>query len=437
MRKLSIKNFSDLEKIKDKISNFHIVFVSSDPYWFSSINQVSRNFHTFSFDFLENEKNSSLFLDLEERNKPISTIEILKCEKVKKLLERIEKPKIFTFKVKKAYERFIEGPLKGEYPLKRNIFAAENFENKISVMKFFDELSISRPNYKILKIKKDSFSELKKELGIPFVLQTQFSAAGEGTFLIKDRDDFQLVLKENEGRIVKASEFIEGLDLTINACTNKRKTISTQLFAQITGVNFLAKNELASCGTDFSFRVDSSSQKKAWEIIEKVGKVLREKNFRGIFGMDFVWDGEKLFAIEINPRMVASIPVFTDLEVKNKRIPLLAFHFLELLEIPFDLSEDILEKSKEKIVGSHIFLKATKEAFFKDFIDEKVLEDCKKEINGKVFFRKKKKFFENENFGRVLLKDSVLEYGNTKKLKAFYEQKIKSILEVLLNPWPI
>jgi len=72
-----------------------------------------------------------------------------------------------------------------------------------------------------------------------------------------------------------------------------------------------------------------------------LGGVLYKKGYRGMFGADFLWHPEKkrLFAIELNPRLVASLPAMTPMEINSDRPPLLACHLACFLGAAIDSRE--------------------------------------------------------------------------------------------------
>ncbi len=72
-------------------------------------------------------------------------------------------------------------------------------------------------------------------------------------------------------------------------------------------------------------------------VADRVGGALAAGGYRGVFGLDFVLgeDGE-LYVIEVNPRLVASIALYAQLELAAGRLPLLARHVLAFLAPDLD-----------------------------------------------------------------------------------------------------
>jgi hypothetical protein len=82
---------------------------------------------------------------------------------------------------------------------------------------------------------------------------------------------------------------------------------------------------------------------------------MAEQGFRGVFGLDFVMaDDGRAYLIEVNPRLVASIALFTQLEAAAGRLPLLARHILAFLDPEADRAP--LDGNAEPVQGGQVIL---------------------------------------------------------------------------------
>jgi hypothetical protein len=64
---------------------------------------------------------------------------------------------------------------------------------------------------------------------------------------------------------------------------------------------------------------------------------MQQKGFAGVFGLDLVVDkDDKIYVIENNARLVASIPFFTRMQLQEGSLPLALIHLLELTRAPYD-----------------------------------------------------------------------------------------------------
>jgi hypothetical protein len=213
-------------------------------------------------------------------------------------------------------------------------------ENKLKFPKTLDQLSIPYPETIFIKLQDGVQNELKKKLGECYVIQFARSFGGNKTFWIKTDSDLTPLIEQYEGRTVKATKLINGWNLTINACVTKYGIAVSYPFHQLTGIDILTQSELGSCGNDWG------EVPLNWEVIgeiiaitKKIGNFLRSKSYKGIYGMDFVveYETNAIYTIELNPRLVASVPIFTQSQIENEEIPMLLLHCLEFLNIDYQI----------------------------------------------------------------------------------------------------
>jgi hypothetical protein len=92
-------------------------------------------------------------------------------------------------------------------------------------------------------------------------------------------------------------------------------------------------------------------QKEARNVVQWVGETLRKEGYRGIFGIDFVYDeeGQRLLALECNPRLTAAFPTLTYLQWAKRIPPLEAYHILSLLNPEGDVPIQGAEGDPEEL----------------------------------------------------------------------------------------
>jgi hypothetical protein len=100
-------------------------------------------------------------------------------------------------------------------------------------------------------------------------------------------------------------------------------------------------------------------EKKAQLVVEEVGAHLAGNGFKGIFGVDFLYDPrtQELFPIECNPRFTGALPVYSLMVLANGFPPMELFHLMAHLNIaaPFDF-EAVNQGLKRRLPISHISL---------------------------------------------------------------------------------
>ncbi len=247
-----------------------------------------------------------------------------------------EQPLIITFKPSPALEKICaENNFKylgNDWKLNREL------ENKIKFNEVLKKLKISSAESEVINADKIDYQQLKNKFGKNFIVQFPRGFSGNGTFLITPWKKIPLTPFSKRGKM-KISKFIKGPTVTLNACLLKSGLVASQLFYQITGEKKLNRNILGSCGNDFAvdLKLDKKTPDKIYSYTKKIGEYLKTLNYKGIFGLDFMVDenNQEVHLIEINPRLTASIPVFTKLQIRNGELPFLALHILEFLKLDY------------------------------------------------------------------------------------------------------
>lgn len=170
------------------------------------------------------------------------------------------------------------------------------FSNSVQVPKF-SLLSKSECTYENLKAKFPKFDE--------YVLQLNYSAGGDGTYKINERNkDVNNQLNQNYPYLV-SPYYAPSISACCHVIIGKDETIIFPLGEQI-----ISKydSRLSYRGTryDLEKRISSCTLKKCYDFIETLSSLLSINGYRGICGYDFlIYKGSPLF-IEVNPRYMGS-----------------------------------------------------------------------------------------------------------------------------------
>jgi hypothetical protein len=177
--------------------------------------------------------------------------------------------------------------------------------------------------------------------GRKYVLQFSRGYSGNSTFLIENRADIEKIIGDNIGRKVKISNYREGDTYTFNACMGDFGMLISQPMFQITGFPEFNRNLLGTCGNDYAFgkNLDGDVLKNIHMSIKQVSDRLFQAGYRGLLGFDFVVSGDDADLIEVNPRLVGSIPVYTKLQLAAGETPFLLLHMLSFLGFDFSAME--------------------------------------------------------------------------------------------------
>jgi len=295
---------------------------------------IDRDVNVFS---LEKESNSHI-------DAPRNSNTVIKSKVINKFLEQFENKKL-VFLVYKPFLGMEEIAKKNGWILCSNPykFGKQLFENKIIFRKILESLNLPVPPGEIIEnpeIILKNFENFQKKYGLPLVIQHPARGGGRGTFFIKNKQEFEQILPllENETLVLK---YISGSSPSITGCVTPWGIAHTspqlQILDQEACYNLKTKEGNGLwCGHDWSYSdFSKETLNSIYKSVQKVGKYLSEKNYRGIFGLDFIQDKAtgKIYVGECNPRLLGSFPILTMVQALNNEIPILAFHILSFLKL--------------------------------------------------------------------------------------------------------
>jgi len=239
---------------------------------------------------------------------------------------------------------FLEKRAEGDPALK--IYAVPEklknyFDNKVRLYETLPSLSLPRIPGKICEPGKNSFNDLKNELSLPFVIQFPYGSSGQFTFIIKDKKTYESLRGQYPRERVVMRKYVDGFSLNVNAVIvssdSGAKTVCSFPSIQITGLAECGNFPSAFCGNDYSaarsLKKNTIEQVKSY--VNSIGAWMGKSEYRGIFGMDFVVEGEKVYPVEINPRFQNSTSLFNAINALsgvNGENTLFMLHIAEFLQ---------------------------------------------------------------------------------------------------------
>ena len=253
----------------------------------------------------------------------------------------------------------------------------DKYENKISQHQWLKNIIPQNlPKTIITFPVKNSFNELKKQIGSPFICQFNRSHTGEGTMLISNLKEWLELIKKFPLREVKCASFVKSHIITVNVCVWPASSADRQDCVligspsyQITGLKELTDFKFSTVGNDWSCAkkiLKPNDLKTIKNLAQKIGRAMLKDGWRGLFGLDLVKDKNWL-VIEVNARQPASTGLETLLQRKQgKGISIFASHLAALLGLPLLDTCLNVQKSFQKIgQGSQIVIRKKKKNNFK------------------------------------------------------------------------
>jgi hypothetical protein len=252
-------------------------------------------------------------------------------------------PAIIVFKNTSRIEAFCKK--KNWKLLNPSAALADKIENKITQVTWLGEAEHYLPPHDISKVSDINTAVVKKSTSVqrPFILQWAHSHTGDGTILIpsgKQGEKILADLKEKfPDRECRVTEYINGPMFTANICVmshigkdSKKSDLSdpasniliSNVSYQITGMLPFTDNPFATVGNDWSLPHSLLSEKKIAEfndIAVAVGQRMLASGWRGLFGIDCIYDEERdsLHLIEVNARQPASTTYESQLQAKVRQ----------------------------------------------------------------------------------------------------------------------
>lgn len=263
-------------------------------------------------------------------------------------------PGIIVFKTSHAIERICR---QRGWPLVCAPAAvSRRWENKLTFRALADSLGLRQPPGLGLDLVGATYAAVSARLGPRFVLQAAHGFSGARTYPVADAAAFEAAARALRAPAVRASAFLEGSPLTLNACVTARGVAAGAPFVQITGDPRLTRYPLGACGNDWVAGAAMDLDPAPFvDIARRVGEALAAEGYRGIFGLDFVREPDgRLAVIEVNPRLVASIALHAQLELAAGRLPLLARHVLAFLDPGADAAP--LDLHLAPVAGAQVIL---------------------------------------------------------------------------------
>jgi len=355
-----IKNLEDVKKIFREVKT-PIFYITNSADHGVGLEKIIPNYHIICIDhddeteYLKKAGIKVFCMEKERGEKNIilrsSTLLLRQKEVVDYIDENSSvagdvKPAILLFKPAVSVEKVAEAHkwriLNNSAVLSREI------EDKLNFSFITKSLHIKIPEIEILDLARISYWELKKYYD-HFVVQFKSGSAGSSTFFIKSKKDYLEIFNKYVGTgakeksfFVKIAKFIKGTTVTVNACVASGEVYVGEPCYQITGEEACTNSESTTCGNDWTaLSLPRDVMVKISEISEAIGQYLKGRNYKGIFGLDFIIGEQdnEVCLIEINPRLVASVPFYTKLEIGKSGIPILALHILEFLGIDYKIED--------------------------------------------------------------------------------------------------
>lgn len=212
-------------------------------------------------------------------------------------------------------------------------------------------------------------AQLLKRWGAPMVVTERVGSSGNQTHLIEDagalrrlRED--LTAKLGPGALVVASAFLPGPAVGATGIVYGGRTWMSHPSVMVTGLAGCAMHRFDYAGSDYGAYL--RLPRRAREQIEistlRIGEWAAASGYKGIFGVDFIVHEGEAYALELNPRMLGTTQLLTELERReNEAPPSVFWHLAGFLGL--DAREEaerwLLPLSRPRLEGFQLLLRNT------------------------------------------------------------------------------
>ncbi|HEU0081163.1 MAG TPA: hypothetical protein VFQ72_04065 [Candidatus Paceibacterota bacterium] len=185
---------------------------------------------------------------------------------------------------------------------------ARRVEEKVSQVEWLGDDAALLPPHQIKALRDARFE------GERFVLQFNHAHTGQGTYVIDSAERLASLAAKFPDRPARVTRFVEGPVFTVNAVVPQADSDAIVVgnpSYQITGLPPFTDLPFSTVGNDWSL-ARRDKYEAVYEDVRRmalaIGERLREDDWRGLFGIDAVYDHKagKTYLLEINARQPAS-----------------------------------------------------------------------------------------------------------------------------------
>lgn len=174
--------------------------------------------------------------------------------------------------------------------------------------------------------------ELRRRFGDRYVVQAPLGSSGKGTHLVTEEADLRAIRQVGGGPWL-VSGYVEGAAVNVHVLVSADSAVRVlRPSVQLTRVEGVGAPFGTYSGCDFAAPalLSAPAMSRACAAARRVGEALAALGYRGLFGADFVLDGDHALLLELNCRMQGSTWLLGELELAEHALPSALRHVLEL-----------------------------------------------------------------------------------------------------------
>ncbi len=188
-------------------------------------------------------------------------------------------------------------------------------EDREKFSELLDLLEISTPKGCAVRTREEAFEAVER-LGYPLVVRPSFVIGGRAMQVVYNDDELLKYLKEavklSHEHPVLIDKYIEGKEIEVDAVADGEDVLIPGIMEHVerTGVH---SGDSCCVYPPYSLPDEVISQ-----LVLYTKKIARALHIVGLVNIQYAWDGEKIYVIEVNPRASRTVPILS----KVTRVPM-------------------------------------------------------------------------------------------------------------------
>lgn len=236
-------------------------------------------------------------------------------EKLHQIMRKTEEIEIHFYNNTFAYKLLSIEPKIRKYIVNLNSQNCLNIVRHKSLSRVWLQNSVAVPEFACLSKSECQYRNLIKKFNkyTEFVIQKNFSGGGNGTFIINTNNETDIINLLDDNDVFLVSPYYDNsISLSCHLIIDNNSTIVFPISRQLLKYN----NKISYCGNEFIHNNTLTRNSKKFAL--KIGERLRRINYRGICGLDLIFQNGQIYLIEINPRYQGSSYIINRALKENK-----------------------------------------------------------------------------------------------------------------------
>ncbi|OGD25194.1 MAG: hypothetical protein A3A98_03655 [Candidatus Staskawiczbacteria bacterium RIFCSPLOWO2_01_FULL_40_39] len=182
----------------------------------------------------------------------------------------------------------------------------------------------------------DLFTQCRKALGLPFIVQDALGESGWDTSLVGTEVELQEARKKIKSGLRATKYLTNNVPVSVHVCILDNQTIIRGPWLQLIGLPELSLSPFRFTGNDTNQSLLSQSFiNEVLGMSSKIAEFAKAEGYRGILGIDYLWDRDTgvISPQEINSRLVGLTRLLTGIQKDQFLFPDLLKH-IEAFDMP-------------------------------------------------------------------------------------------------------